>query len=301
MKRFNITMLLVFIFSFFANATPLLTSFTVVSNYFQNGKIKVYNNGTTTFLVHIGASRAISGSSYENVNMEVVFYVQLGSVQHTLKTVTLTSSHFNQHYLSTYNEDPSGNPVANNLVALDLPQNIELGEVRVKYRYKDSNNVWQPNSTYGYTSFSGSYYKTINVGIPYINITSVYKAETSLIGVDCGFGPAHAAANHMENGVWRLAYDINYTKTNPAIADSDIYWEWIVADEANYPSIGKQFLVYPYGGVKNDFHNGQKKVWVEANDYLDEYQSKVTVRAKSRSTGDVYSSNLVFYFSGVNH
>lgn len=134
-----------------------------------------------------------------------------------------------------------------------------------------------------------------------INITSVYKAETSLIGVDCGFGPAHAAANHMENGVWRLAYDINYTKTNPAIPDSDIYWEWIVADETNYPSIGKQFLVYPYGGVKNDSHDGQKKVWVEANDYLDEYQSKVTVRAKSRSTGNVYSSDLVFYFSGVNH
>ncbi|WP_426328207.1 hypothetical protein [Pedobacter sp. R-06] len=139
----------------------------------------------------------------------------------------------------------------------------------------------------------------------YITINSINKVETILFGTDCGFPHAYGTSYNpngfMENGVWKFAYDISFTKNNASVVDSDIYWEWEVADMSNYPVTEKQFLVYPYGTIKGTPMNGNKKVFVEANDYLDEYDSKVFVRAKSRSTGSVLSSTFTLYFNGVNH
>jgi len=163
MKRIYNIFILLCLFTNIASAIPQLTSFTVKPNFLQNGKIKVYNNGTTEFRAQISASRGMNGTTYESVLAEVVFYMQIGSVQHELKTITLTSSYFSGSYLATYNEE-GGIPAANNLVVIAIPQNIETGEVKVKYRYKDANDVWQPNSTYGYENYSQSYYQTINVG-----------------------------------------------------------------------------------------------------------------------------------------
>lgn len=168
-------------------------------------------------------------------------------------------------------------------------------------------NIPYPGST-TYNQFS-SYYSKINnpplVPQYAINISSVSKVETVLIGTDCGFQHAYGTSfnpnGHMENGVWKFAYDINYTKLNSSVNDADIYWEWVVSDYSNFPTTEKQFLVYPYAGNKYGPFNGEKKVFVEANDFLDEYDSKVTVRAKSRSTGAVYSKDYTFYFTAVNH
>ncbi|EDM35910.1 hypothetical protein PBAL39_07011 [Pedobacter sp. BAL39] len=138
-----------------------------------------------------------------------------------------------------------------------------------------------------------------------ISINSVNKVETILFGVDCGFAHAYGTpfnpTGHMERDVWKFAYDINYSKLISSVNDADIYWEWVVSDNStNFPA-QKQFLIYPYGTSKTTPQSGTKKVTVEANDAMDEYDSKVTVRAKSRATGARYSPDYTFYFTAVGH
>lgn len=170
-KSFLILIMLCSLFNV-VKADPSLSTFVVVSNFLQNGKIKVYNNGTTEFIASIGASRGRTGTVYETVDMQVVFYMQVGVVEHTLKTITLSSSHFDGFFLKTYNE--TGNSFDNNLVKIAIPQDIERGEVKVKYRNKDYNGNW-PN---GYILFNNSSYQTINMGTPYMNESHVAKIQS---------------------------------------------------------------------------------------------------------------------------
>ncbi len=172
MKRGFIIFVIICSFVSFTKANPSLSAFTVVSNWLQDGKIKVYNNGTTEFIASIAASRSSFSGVYEAVNMEVVFYMQIGTEHHVLKTITLLSSHFNGAFLQTYNE----NQLGNNLVKIAIPQAIERGEVKVKYRFKDSNGNWQPGSNY-YT-FNSSSYQTVNVGTPYLNESHLAKIHS---------------------------------------------------------------------------------------------------------------------------
>lgn len=138
-----------------------------------------------------------------------------------------------------------------------------------------------------------------------ITINGVPKVETILFGADCGFVHAYGtptySPGHMEKDVWKFAYDVNYTKVNSSVLDSDIYWEWLVEDNSQYIPLEKQFITYPYGTGRLTQLNGNKKVTIEANDLLDEYSSKARVWARSRSTGSRLSSDYILYLSGVNH
>lgn len=117
-----------------ANATPALTQFQVLSNFLQGTKIKVYNGGPTEFIAKMSASRGVNGSTYETVQMEVVFYITSNFVDTDLKTITLNSSHFNGSYLAYYNEEQGSPPAMNNNVTISIPENLNAGYVKVKYR-----------------------------------------------------------------------------------------------------------------------------------------------------------------------
>lgn len=173
-----------------------------------------------------------------------------------------------------------------------LPAYKSTGKFVLRYKFFHSSQnkevSWYSTVTYGINAPPIPQYA--------VNITNVTKVERMLIGTDCGFIP-----QHMEKDAWAFAYNINFTKNNSSISDSDIFWEWVVLDPSFYFAGERQFLVYPYGTTKSTPLNGEAKVTVEANDYLDEYDSKVIVRAKSRSTNTILSSDYTFYFAGVNH
>ncbi|MET4081998.1 hypothetical protein ABIB40_001949 [Pedobacter sp. UYP30] len=146
----------------FAFANPELTTFSVGSNFLQSGKIKVYDNGSTEFLATIGASRAYSPSGYENVQMEVTIYAVLNNIETNLKVINITSSQFDGPWLAYYNEDPASGPSANNVVKIAIPESLKDSQIRIKYRYKDAANNWQPNYSPNYFMLS-TVYNTINV------------------------------------------------------------------------------------------------------------------------------------------
>jgi hypothetical protein len=166
-KIYNLIALFLFTISI-VHATPQVTGFSVGNTYLQSGKIKVYDAGPTEFRANISASRSMNGSVYESVIMQVVFYITSSGTQHTLKTITLNSSHFNGAYLAYYNETVGNPPAANNVVKISIPANINHGRVAVKYRWKDSNGDWQPviNGGDEYTNLNNYGYDTINLTPP---------------------------------------------------------------------------------------------------------------------------------------
>ncbi|SFH18602.1 hypothetical protein [Pedobacter insulae] len=138
-----------------------------------------------------------------------------------------------------------------------------------------------------------------------INISKVSKDETVLIGSDCGFPHAYGTWYNtngmMEYNVWKFIFIVEFTNSSSTISDSDIYWEWEVEDPSAYFYNEKQFLVYPYGATKQTPLNGEKKVAIEANDRLDEYSSRVVVRAKSKTSGTILSPDFFFSVAAVDH
>lgn len=168
--------MLLCLISSMVSANPSLSTFGVVSNFLQNGKIKVYNNGTTEFFAIIGGSRSnVSGGGFEAVDMEVVFYMVENIQENILKTINIKTSDFDGAFLRTYNE--SGNPLENNWVKIAIPQAIERGTVRLKYRFKDATGNWMPGGN-GYYAFNNSSYETINVGSPYMNESHLAKIQS---------------------------------------------------------------------------------------------------------------------------
>ena len=130
-----------------------------------------------------------------------------------------------------------------------------------------------------------------------ITISSVSKINRILMGEDCGFNHP----NHMEKDVWKFIYQANFEITNSSVSESDVFWEWTVTDNSSYFPNQKQFLTYPEGGIKGAPQDGRYRITIEANDYLEAYDSKVIVRAKSRTTGARYSSDYIFNVSAIHH
>jgi hypothetical protein len=169
MKRIYNMIALFFLTISLVHATPQVAGFSVQNTYLQSGKIKVYDGGPTEFLANISASRAIIGSVYESVEMQVVFYIISSGAESSLKTITLTSSDFDGTYLAYYNETAGNPPGANNVVKVSIPVNVNHGRVAVKYRWKDSNGDWQPFITGvgdEYTYLNNYGYDTINLTPP---------------------------------------------------------------------------------------------------------------------------------------
>lgn len=275
-----------------ADAQINVFSFKVLDQYLKDGKILIKNSEATEIKIEVKFSTARDAQGKPKVGK---IRTALGTKNSSGDIVYLTDQQevFNTDFIAgevyltkTYTVNIQKSKLTNNII--DLLQQQPGGlptESPTRYNYVVETPVVTPPSP--------------------ITINSVNKVETILFGTDCGFPHAYGTSYNpngfMENGVWKFAYDISFTKNNASVVDSDIYWEWEVADMSNYPVTEKQFLVYPYGTVKGTPMNGNKKVFVEANDYLDEYDSKVFVRAKSRSTGSVLSSTFTLYFNGVNH
>jgi|GEM_PF-6273417 len=293
--RYRIALLLVMLVNV-ASAQISVSSFKVLDQYLQDGKVLIkHATPSTEIKIEVMFVSSLDNQGYANpanIKTRLATGNANGQVVYLSAQETITNADFPRYTGSitkvfTLNIDKS-----------KLTSGIVLSLLTQRNGQLEG-------------SFTGKYYhyvlETPPVVAPQyaINISSVSKVETVLIGTDCGFQHAYGTSfnpnGHMENGVWKFAYDINYTKSNPSVADSDIYWEWVVSDYSNFPITEKQFLVYPYAGTKYGPFNGEKKVFVEANDFLDEYDSKVTVRAKSRSTGTVYSKDYTFYFTAVNH
>lgn len=185
MKKIYNLVILLFLGISATKATPQLTSMSVRSTFLTSGKIKVYNSGILEILVDIGASRAMpTNGVYENVEMEVVFFMEIGGVHHELKTIALSSSDFDGFYLAYY-EDPN----IKNLVKVTIPQSLKNGTFRVKSRYKDGNGDWQPNYGSGYEVLQGVLYQTILINnwwevlSPYPNATALQRLYSAHWGV----------------------------------------------------------------------------------------------------------------------
>ncbi|OAQ41588.1 hypothetical protein A5893_00275 [Pedobacter psychrophilus] len=261
----------------------------VKSEYLQNGKILI-NNSTPSTTIKYDLSFAKNNGS-GTVKTRLVTFNQSGVKIDLTNQTTVSASDFPPNVTiitKTYEVDLQKNLLDGNPIYLG----VQLGS----------------NTEGLYTNGSTKYNYIIPPApplIPPITINAVNKVETILFGTDCGlahaYGVSYNPRGHMENGVWKFAYEVSFTKNNSNISDDDVFWEWVVSDFSNYPVTEKQFLVYPYGTDKTVVMNGEKKVTVEANDYLDEYDSVVKVRAKSRSTGSILSSDFTFYFTAVNH
>lgn len=245
-------------------------------------------------LLSNGSYESVSGSSITLVYSDCNF---CGNYTEISTTRALSEADFYQGSTNW----PSNN--AHLTLNAELPINKTTGFLMIKHVYFDSN---QNKTLTEYISNT-----TIGVQVPVpslknaITINGVPKVETILFGADCGFVHAYGtptySPGHMEKDVWKFAYDVNYTKVNSSVLDSDIYWEWLVEDNSQYIPLEKQFIPYPYGTGRLTQLNGNKKVTIEANDLLDEYSSKARVWARSRSTGSRLSSDYILYLSGVNH
>jgi hypothetical protein len=302
MKKQIFILLAIMIIATGAYAQVTLQSFQIGQNYLQGTSLKVPNiNAPTPFKFLVSVLRgANSNGGFVSGNCIIkLYYTENQSSDSNipddpssvlLLTKNITSSDYSSNQATLADLDAS------------LPANKQYGKLILRFEYLDNQNI--NRISYSSTRY-GIYVVPPDVPPLPITINSVNKVETILFGTDCGFPHAYGTSSNpngfMENGVWKFAYDISFTKNNASVVDSDIYWEWEVADMSNYPVTEKQFLVYPYGTIKGTPMNGNKKVFVEANDYLDEYDSKVFVRAKSRSTGSVLSSTFTLYFNGVNH
>jgi hypothetical protein len=302
MKKQLFILLAIMVIATAGYAQVTLQSFQIAPNYLQETSLKVANiNSATPFKFLVSVARGInSGGGYVSGNCTIkLYYTENQSSDSNipddpssvlLLTKNITSSNYSSNQATLADLDAS------------LPANKQYGKLILRFEYLDNQNI--NRISYSSTRY-GIYLVPPDVPPSPITINSVNKVETILFGTDCGFPHAYGTSynpnGHMENGVWKFAYDISFTKNNASVVDSDIYWEWEVADMSNYPVTEKQFLVYPYGTIKGTPMNGNKKVFVEANDYLDEYDSKVFVRAKSRSTGAILSSTFSINFTAVNH
>ncbi len=125
------------------------------------------------------------------------------------------------------------------------------------------------------------------IASPDVTINSVNFQQNQLIGPDCGF----THTTKMEKGVYNCVYTTNYTN-NTSYPTNDITFEYLVQDDSQSISGQKQFLIAGNAG---------NTVTFSGNDYLDSYDSKVTVRAKSISTGAYLSTPYTFIVDGVWH
>jgi len=278
---------------FTSNAKLTLSGISVGSEYLISGRLNIANASVPTkfkFNVSVARSFTANGIWEDGTCIATLFHSSGLAISEPIS-------------IANANYDGGGIGRVRDINAT-LPANISSGSVYIQLKYYD--NVIKQERIEDYVQ------SVVNIQynpIKGIAISNVKKVETILFGTDCGFAHAYGtpikAEGHMENGVWKFAYQVDFSIVDSTIPESDIYWEWIVEDNSQYIPQEKQFLVYPYGTTKStplSAQNGNRLVTVEANDYSDEYDSKVTVRAKSkRIIGQVYSADYVFYFSGVNH
>ena len=132
-------------------AAPQLNSFNVLSNYLQDGKIKVTDNGTSQFVASITSTRANTSSGYESVQMEITVFAELAGITKDLKVINIATSDYDGPFLKSGYQ-----------VTVQIPTELKNAQIRVKYRYKDSSGAWVPNYSPGFLSTNINYY-TINI------------------------------------------------------------------------------------------------------------------------------------------
>jgi hypothetical protein len=264
-----------------------LNSFDV--NPKTNGKIIVSSSSATTVTATIVLTRgynALNNNSSDPVDFRYkIVYIKNGVETQLVAETQLTHNHFSPN-MGVLSKD----------VSVVIPAGLVGGVVTIKHR----NYVWSTTSgTSKWYPFDRPYYvetgfQTINPSSS-ITINSVNNVEV------ISFEPDHFhAPMGMEVGVFNYVYEVSYTNSS-SISENDIYFEWVVEDQSHYSYPEKQFLVYPYGTSASTPLNGEKKITMEANDILDEFTSKVFVRAKSRSTGQYLSSQYILYVNGRAH
>jgi hypothetical protein len=148
-----------------------VTYFEVNNQFLMNGKIKVWNTGTSGFIAHVALSRGYVSGSLETVQAQVRLVVSYGGTHYDISKdysgnstiLTFTTSDFNSNSIFSVTKDIQG----------EIPADYRNGTVILQFRVY-SNGAWGSWTSVSpeYQTIVATFYEIIS---PYPNSTAFYR------------------------------------------------------------------------------------------------------------------------------